>query len=81
MSTGEDWEGLTGRFAKLSTKDPPGGTPQFKRIGMDIVGPRPKSAKGYQYILVILDYATRYPEAESHSQTGKPKNFSSAVLG
>lgn len=30
---------------------------------MDLVGPLPKSARGHQYILVILDYATRYPEA------------------
>ncbi|KAJ8346383.1 hypothetical protein SKAU_G00277840 [Synaphobranchus kaupii] len=35
----------------------------FKRIGMDIVGPLPKSSRGHRYILVILDYATRYPEA------------------
>uniref|UniRef100_A0A674CNJ5 Gypsy retrotransposon integrase-like protein 1 n=1 Tax=Salmo trutta TaxID=8032 RepID=A0A674CNJ5_SALTR len=35
----------------------------FERIAMDIVGPLPKSARGHQYILVILDYATRYPEA------------------
>ncbi|KAJ8353326.1 hypothetical protein SKAU_G00208930 [Synaphobranchus kaupii] len=35
----------------------------FSRIGMDLVSPLPKSARGYQYILVILDYATRYPEA------------------
>jgi hypothetical protein len=35
----------------------------FERIAMDIVGPLPKSARGQQYILVILDYATRYPEA------------------
>lgn len=25
--------------------------------------PLPKSARGHQYILVMLDYATRYPEA------------------
>jgi len=30
---------------------------------MDLVGPLPKSARGHQYILVILDDATRYPEA------------------
>ena len=30
---------------------------------MDIVGPLEKSSAGYQYILVICDYATRYPEA------------------
>ena len=35
----------------------------FERIGMDLVGPLEKTARGHQYILVILDYATRYPEA------------------
>ena len=35
----------------------------FERIGMDIVGPLEKSSSGHRYILVICDYATRYPEA------------------
>ncbi|XP_067303559.1 uncharacterized protein [Pseudorasbora parva] len=35
----------------------------FERIGMDLVGPLPKSARGFEHILVIVDYATRYPEA------------------
>ena len=35
----------------------------FSRIAMDIVGPLPKSRSGKRYILVICDYATRYPEA------------------
>ncbi|MBN3274512.1 ANFC protein, partial [Polyodon spathula] len=35
----------------------------FERIGMDIVGPLERSAAGYTHLLVILDYATRYPEA------------------
>ncbi|XP_073727643.1 uncharacterized protein [Misgurnus anguillicaudatus] len=35
----------------------------FERIGMDIVGPLPRSGRGHQYILVMVDYATRYPEA------------------
>lgn len=30
---------------------------------MDIVGPLVKSARGHEYILVVCDYATRYPEA------------------
>ncbi|XP_056612851.1 protein NYNRIN-like [Triplophysa dalaica] len=30
---------------------------------MDLVGPLPKSARGHEYILVVVDYATRYPEA------------------
>ena len=44
----------------------------FSRIGMDIVGPLPKSSSGHRYILVILDYATRYPEAiPLRSATGR----------
>ena len=35
----------------------------FKRIAMDIVGPLPRSSSGKRYILVVCDYATRYPEA------------------
>ncbi len=35
----------------------------FERIGVDVVGPLPKSQKGNRLILVICDYATRYPEA------------------
>ncbi|XP_053479304.1 uncharacterized protein LOC128606843 isoform X2 [Ictalurus furcatus] len=35
----------------------------FERIGMDLVGPLPRSTRGHEYILVIVDYATRYPEA------------------
>ena len=32
-------------------------------MAMDIVGPLPRSRSGNKYILVICDYATRYPEA------------------
>ena len=35
----------------------------FRRIAMDIVGPLPRSSSGKRYILVICDYATRFPEA------------------
>lgn len=35
----------------------------FTRIAMDVVGPLDKSRAGHRYILVISDYATRYPEA------------------
>ena len=35
----------------------------FRCIAMDVVGPLEKSSPGYQYILVICDYATRFPEA------------------
>ena len=35
----------------------------FSRVAMDIVGPLPRSKSGNKYILVLCDYATRYPEA------------------
>ena len=35
----------------------------FNRIAMDIIGPLPCSHLGKRYVLVICDYATRYPEA------------------
>lgn len=37
----------------------------FQRITMAIVGPLPRSRSGKKYMLVICDYATRYPEAIS----------------
>src|SRR5678815_4170171 len=45
------------------TKVPLIGTP-FKRVAVDLVGPIvPSSQDGYKYILTLVDYATRYPEA------------------
>ena len=36
----------------------------FQRIAVDIVGPiKPVTTKGHRYILTVVDYATRYPEA------------------
>lgn len=35
----------------------------FERVGMDLVGPLPKSARGHKHILIIADYSTQYPEA------------------
>ena len=35
----------------------------FKRIAMDVVGPLPRTSRGNRFILVVSDYATRYPEA------------------
>ena len=50
------------------TKVPLGKVPlisePFKRIAMDIVGPIfPASNRGKRFILTVMDYATRYPEA------------------
>ena len=36
----------------------------FKRVTVDIIGPiEPGSEAGHRYILTLVDYATRYPEA------------------
>ena len=36
----------------------------FKRCAVDLIGPiSPPSEKGHRYILTLVDYATRYPEA------------------
>ena len=36
----------------------------FKRVAIDLVGPiAPASGKGHRYILTLMDYAARYPEA------------------
>ena len=35
----------------------------FSRVAMDIVGPLPRSWSGHKYIIVLCDYARRYPEA------------------
>ncbi|KAJ8050336.1 hypothetical protein HOLleu_03495 [Holothuria leucospilota] len=53
-----------GRVSKV----PLGSTPlieePFQRIAVDLVGPiKPSSARGHRYILVIVDYAARYPDA------------------
>ena len=36
----------------------------FKRVAVDLVGPiYPPSEQGHRYILTLVDYATRYPDA------------------
>ncbi len=35
----------------------------FERIGIDLIGPLERSARVYRFALVLVDYATRYPEA------------------
>ena len=38
-------------------------TEPFRKIAIDIVGELPRTTTGNKYILTIVDYATRYPEA------------------
>lgn len=35
----------------------------FNQVAMDLVGPLPKSTDGFQYVLVIMNYATHFPGA------------------
>ena len=36
----------------------------FKRVAIDLIGPlTPTSSEGHKYILTMVDYASRYPEA------------------
>ena len=58
-----------GRNMKVPLDDLPTVDVPFKRIAIDIIGPiSPVSDAGKQYILTIVDYATRYPEAVALSK-------------
>ncbi|XP_033730000.1 uncharacterized protein LOC117319277 [Pecten maximus] len=53
-----------GRVAKAPLGSMPLVETPFKRVAVDIVGPLdPATDKGNRYILTVVDYATRYPEA------------------
>lgn len=58
MSVGKPTGYTKGAFAL-----PPINAGPFERIGMDLIGPLERSARGHYFALVIVDYATRYPEA------------------
>ncbi len=38
-------------------------TEPFRILAMDIVGPLRKTKRGHKFILTVMDFATRYPEA------------------
>ena len=53
-----------GRVTKVPLDQMPVIDEPFKRIAIDLIGPiHPISEKGNRYILTVVDYATRYPEA------------------
>ncbi|XP_068069442.1 uncharacterized protein isoform X2 [Danio rerio] len=51
----------------------------FERLGMDIVGPVEKSSLGNRFLLVITDYATRYPEVFP-LKSMKAKNVATCLI-
>ncbi len=54
------------------------GTP-FERLGMDVVGPVERSCSGNRFMLVITDYATRYPEVFP-LRSGKAKSVATSLV-
>ena len=59
---------MSGHMCYKSAKTPLGNMPlieaPFHRVVVDQIGPiAPKSDKGNRYILTIVDYGTRFPEA------------------
>lgn len=53
-----------GRTTKVPLESVPLIDEPFKRVAIDIIGPIiPASEKGNRYILTVVDYCTRYPEA------------------
>ena len=53
-----------GSVPKVALKKMPLIDKPFKRIAIDLVGPiGPPSEDGHRYILTLVDFATRYPEA------------------
>ena len=53
-----------GRMSKVPLEKMPLIDMPFKRVAVDIVGPIfPTSEEGHRYLLTLVDYATRYPEA------------------
>lgn len=53
-----------GRTSKVPVTEVPLIQEPFKRIAVDIIGPiLPSSERKYKYILTVVDYCTRYPEA------------------
>ncbi|XP_064470265.1 uncharacterized protein LOC135385018 [Ornithodoros turicata] len=53
-----------GKTAKAPLQKMPVIDTPFKRVAIDIIGPlHPSSSRGNKFILTLMDYATRFPEA------------------
>jgi Integrase zinc binding domain/Integrase core domain len=53
-----------GKFKKSQLLHPIPVDSPFHRIGIDFVGPLPITEQGNQYIIVAMDYLTKWPEAK-----------------
>ncbi|CAG2250029.1 unnamed protein product [Mytilus edulis] len=53
-----------GKIGKVPLQSMPLIDEPFKRVAVDLIGPLfPRTDRGNRYILTLVDYATRYPEA------------------
>ena len=52
-----------GRVRKANLIPVPHITEPFQRIAIDIVGPLNRTKRGNRYILTVIDYGTKFPEA------------------
>ena len=56
-------------------------TTPFEQVGIDLIGPiYPESKEGHRYIMTIIDYGTRYPEAVP-LKNATSETVSDAMLG
>ena len=70
-----------GRVSKVPLGKLPLIDTPFKRVTVDIVGPiEPRSEKRNRYILTMIDYATRYPDAVALPSIGCIKCFYGSSL-
>ena len=67
LAVQKTYDRILGRFYWPGVKSPLIPLPiievPFSRIALDVVGPLPKSGRGHKFILVSMDYTTRFPEA------------------
>ena len=62
-----------GKIPKVPLQKVPLIDQPFKRVAVDLVGSIfPPRENGYSYILTLVDYATRYPEAIAHKRIDTP---------
>ena len=53
-----------GRTSKVPLDQMPIIDQPFSRVAVDVIGPiLPSSERGYRYVLTLVDFSTRYPEA------------------
>ena len=59
-----------GKVSQIPDSDMPLIETPFSRVAIELIGPiHPVSEKGNRFILTVVDYASRYPEAVALKRT------------